>query len=155
MVLSRRPGSILLVIVGVALAVSPAVAEDISCSTTASLGPAAPFILPPPYDALPKPPEGQFVYGTQALWTHLTSDGRWHGLYREDLHAYRNKLTVWRPGIDWRTGNQPLTVTVRRLDGDAPAVQIPEASGVFAEGMGSAMMTAVNLPTTGCWEFTA
>jgi hypothetical protein len=72
------------------------------------------------------------------------------------LHAYRNKLVLWRPGADWREDQRPaLTVTARRLDGDAPSVTVPPANNIFGEGIGAAMMTAVDLPMTGCWEFTA
>ncbi len=154
MVLSRRVGAVLLAIVGALSVAGASAAQEPSCPTTASFNPPK-FILPTPYDSLPQPKQGRFWYGTQALWTELSSDGTWGTLYREDLHAYRNKLIVWRPGIDVRAGQSDLTVTARRLDRDAPTISIPRMTNVFAEDIGPAMMTAVDLPTTGCWEFTA
>ena len=165
MVPPRRLGTVLLLIAGALRVSGAAAAQEPSCPTTASFSPPK-FILPAPYDALPQPPKGSFWYGTQALWTRLSSDGHFGGLYREDLHAYRNKLTVWRPGIDWRANPQPaVMVTARRLDGKAPAVTIPPATAistsrtpetrVLGEEVDAAMMTGVDLPTAGCWEFTA
>jgi hypothetical protein len=150
----RHLGAVLLAIAGALPVSSTATAQESACPTTASSS-HPPFILPAPYDALPRSSQ-EFWYGTQALWTKLSTDGTWGTLYRADLHAYRNKLVLWRPGADCREDQRAaLTVTVRRLDGEARAVTIPQATNVVGEGIGAAMMTAVDLPTTGCWEFTA
>ena len=71
-------------------------------------------------------------------------------------HGYRTKLVYWRRGFDWRKEPEPhLMVTAKRLDRDARSVAAEQAHAVFVPGPRSAMMTAIDIPTAGCWEVTA
>jgi hypothetical protein len=47
-----------------------------------------------------------------------------------------------------------LTITARRLDGDAPTFQTNEATNGYHESFNWAMLAGVELPSSGCWEFT-
>ena len=129
------------------------------CLTT--LAPNPPFVPPIAY-----PPgglgAGMFWFGTDALWTALSFDGKWQGYNGK---PYVQKLTFWRKGFDWRKEIEPeLIVTGKRLDGDAPSIAVAHANAVFipipipgdtGEKMPPAMMTGVDIPTAGCWELTA
>lgn len=127
--------------------------QTTSCPTTASLRP-APFVPPVPHRATL--PRGSFWYGSESLWTSLSDDGRWHGLYRSDLRAYRNKIMLFRKGFDSSKEHRPpLVVTARRLDGVSPQVASERASGAFNNDTGPMIMTAIDLPDSGCWLLTA
>lgn len=90
---------------------------------------------------------GEFAYGTDALWTLLETSGVWRVL--------RQKVWYWRKG--WNPRTEPvrdLAITGRRLDGDSPPFRTQGgASGMFRDGT-SAMLRAVDIPATGCWEIT-
>ena len=129
------------------------------CLTT--LPPNPPFVPPIQY-----PPgglaAGTFWYGTDALWTALSFDGKWpiQNNVLESKGGYRTKLTFWRRGFDWRTEPKPkLIVTGKRLDGDAPSVAVAHANAVFVPDkpgyMAPGMMIGIDIPTAGCWEITA
>src|ERR1700738_2163165 len=91
------------------------------CSTT--VAPAPPFVPPAPYWSTP--PNGMFWYGSNTLWTSLSVDGKWTINKSE---SYFNKLIFWRQGFDWHKEPEPkLTITARRLDGDAPPVTVQHA----------------------------
>lgn len=122
-----------------------------ACVTTAA--PDEPFVPPAPY--WQHAAEGTFWYGTEPLWTALSSDGIWRGLHNEN--GYRNKLFFWSKGYDWKKEPKPrLIITAKRLDGDAPDVAIDDASNALAPSSEAAgMVTAFELPTEGCWELTA
>jgi hypothetical protein len=136
------------------LATDVTVAHDVLCPTTASSAPPQ-FLAPAPYSAH-APSQRHFWYGTDALWTMLRGDGRWGALYLPDQGVYRNKVFVWRKGYDPRTERTPaLTLTAWRLDGSAPPVVVTGATHASAADIGSAMLTAANLPAAGCWELTA
>ncbi len=97
-----------------------------------------------------------FWYGSERLFVQLNEDGRWHGLYRADLKAYRNKLPLYRSGFDWqREPKPPISVTAMRLDSPAPIVMAEGGAGSFNEDIGSMMMTALDLSASGCWRITA
>ena len=134
---------------------TPAGQDPLACPTTASgTAPESQFALPAPFENLPQE-AGHFWHGTQALWTRLSRDGHWRGLYRADLRAHRNKVFVWRPGYDPRIEPRPaLSVMARRLDGDSPAATFDRPTNARAEDIGTTMLTAVNLPAEGCWEVT-
>jgi len=115
-----------------------------------------PFTPPPPY-----PPEapyaGYFWYGTEALWTMLSSDGTWRGLpyHAEGGGHYVQKVFWWNEDYDWQAEPWPeFMVTARRLDASAPDFASSEATNAFHPDFGSAMLTGVEIPTSGCWEFT-
>ena len=124
------------------------------CPTTASAQPLR-FFAPPPYSAN-APFHHSFWYGTEALWTMLRRDGRWGALYVRGTREYRNKVFIWRKGYDHRTEQRPaLTLTAVRLDAPGSPILVHDATNAHAEDIGSAMLTAANLPAAGCWEFTA
>jgi hypothetical protein len=98
---------------------------------------------------------GTFWYGTEALFTRLPITGKWDGLHNE--RGFRQKLFFWAKGYDWRKEHQPeLVITGRRLDGDTQDVAVTHASVAFIPSRDeAAIVTAFELPTTGCWELTA
>jgi hypothetical protein len=118
--------------------------------------PEPPFVPPAAY-AFSKPNPSFFSYGTDALWTELQLDGKWVAFGKEgDGWVYENKLTYWHRGFDWRKDEPKLTVTGKRLDGDAPTVTAAHANAVFLPSKEAAgMMTLLPVPTVGCWEITA
>lgn len=145
---------ITIVLLSATLLNAPAIAQQpTSCATTASLHP-APFVPPAPHE--PALNRGSFWYGSERLWISLNDDGRWHGLYRPDLRAYRNKLMFFRKGFDWSKEHRPpLTVLAGRLDGPSLPVSSERASGAFNENTGPMIMNAIGLPDAGCWALTA
>ena len=113
--------------------------------------PDTPFTPPGPYGA---PLQGEFWYGSPALWTSLPVDGVWRDLPRSQA-GYTQKVAWWRLGYDWKAEPEPdLTVTGKRLDGEAPPLVASKATNAFAADIGSAMLVGVDIPTTGCWEIT-
>jgi hypothetical protein len=118
--------------------------------------PAQPFVPPPPYWTEHNP--DQFWYGTESLWTLLGVQGTWHigNKVLKDEGAYRNKLIYWRGGFDWRREPEPkLIVIAKRLDSEVPSVATDTAHAVFVPTERAAMMTAIDIPSSGCWELTA
>src|SRR5215475_8322685 len=119
--------------------------------------PQSPRFVPPAAYAFKTPNPSYFAYGTEALWTELQVDGKWVAFGKDaDGWVYRNKLTFWHRGFDWRKDEPKLTVTGKRLDGDAPTVSVDHANAVFIPNRDAAgMMTLFDVPTLGCWEITA
>jgi hypothetical protein len=117
--------------------------------------PARPFVPPPPYWT-DHGPDG-FWYGTESLWTLLGVHGTWNIRKNvlEDKGGYRTKLTYWRRGFDWRRDEPELSVIAKRLDREASSVAAESASAVFVTSERPAMMTAIDIPSAGCWELTA
>jgi hypothetical protein len=103
------------------------------CLTT--LAPNPPFVPPAPYPS--SAPDGRFWYGTDALWTALDVDGKWH-MQDNALNGKgcRAKLIFWRRrGFEWRKELEPkLIITGKRPDGDAPSVAVAHANAVFVTG---------------------
>ena len=123
-----------------------------TCLTT--LPPNPPFTPPGPQRTIPA---GQFFwYGTEALWTMLPISGAWNGLpYSPEAKGYVQKVGWWRQGYNNRTEPKPkLIVTGRRLDGDAPALAVSDATNAYSPDIGSAMLVGIHIPTHGCWEIT-
>lgn len=118
--------------------------------------PDPPFVSPAAY-AFSRPNPSFFSYGSDALWTELPVDGKWGAFGKEgDGWVYETKLTYWHRGFDWRKDEPNLTVTGKRLDGDAPTVTATHANAVFLPSKEAAgMMTLLAIPTLGCWEITA
>lgn len=133
----------------------PASHQPDSCPVTRV--PDRPFHPPAPYPHL-APSEAHFWHGVDGLWTMLRQDGTWRGIPpdRGYRRGYRDKLFWWRPGYDgYREPVAPLAVSARRLDGDAPVVVIPSATNAHHEDFGGwAMLVALDIPGTGCWEIT-
>lgn len=115
---------------------------------------ACPVTKPPAHPFGPRSPyrtnhgPDQFWYGTESLWTLLGVHGVWH------VDSHGTKLTYWRRGFDWQKDKPDLTVVAKRLDNEAPIVAADPANAVFI-GNGSAMMTGIGIPSTGCWKVTA
>jgi len=65
------------------------------------------------------------------------------------------KLTHWRRDFDWRKEKPDLTVVAKRLDREAPPVAADPAHAVFVTIERPGIMTAIDIPSTGCWELTA
>ncbi len=111
-----------------------------------------PFIPPQPFPE--KAFEGSFWFGTDELWTDLRASGTW-GLIQPTA-AYpsiRQKLFFHRQGYDWHTEPQPaLTVTGKRLDAPASPLSADKANNGCCISHKSFMVTAINLPTSGCWQ---
>jgi hypothetical protein len=118
-----------------------------SCPITTPSSPA--FIPPAPYQV--NAGLDAFWYGDKDLWTRLPVDGFWNGLpHRKE--GYFNKLFLWKPGYDGRV--EPITVVVRPLLGQAPAVTVHDGTGAFFDHTWQ-MLTGVIFPAPGCWEVTA
>jgi hypothetical protein len=119
--------------------------------------PSDPSFVPPAAYAFKTPNPSFFPFGTDELWTELRVDGKWVAFGKEgDGWVYQNKLTFWHRGFDWRKDEPKLTVTGKRLDGDAPTVTVEHANAVFLPNKEApGMMTLFAVPTMGCWEITA
>jgi hypothetical protein len=134
---------------------TPLVQVPTSCPVT--LPPTSPLIPPSPYP--PRAPGNKtFWHGTEEFWTMLRGDGVWRGVPpdRGYRRGYRDKLFWWRPGYDGRVEQRPeLTVTGRRIDGEAPFLHIPVGTNAYHKDFGGwAMLVAPDIPTLGCWELT-
>jgi len=110
--------------------------------------PQPPFIPPPPWPAQP-PDSDEFWFGDADLWTALPISGTWRQL------ALGEKFWWWSEEFDVHEDATPdLVVTARRLDGNAPVLQVSEATNGYHESFNWAMLIGVILPSPGCWEFT-
>jgi hypothetical protein len=111
--------------------------------------PDPPFTPPASYGA---PVENEFWYGSEELWTMLPNDGVWRDLPLNEA-GYTQKVVWWRQGYDWQEDPEPdLTVTGRRLDGEAPPLVASKATNGFHPDLKSFMLVGVDIPTAGCWE---
>jgi hypothetical protein len=120
------------------------------CPITARQDP--PFEPPAPYDSMGY--EGEFWYGTDALWTALRENGIWEAL-PHNPGGYTQKVFWWRDGYVWSEEQEPeLSVTAERLDASAPPVGASRATNAYAADIGSAMLVGVDFPTLGCWKVT-
>jgi hypothetical protein len=72
-----------------------------------------------------------------------------------DGKGYGQKVFWWREGYSWTEEPQPkITVTAERLDASAPTYTTTDGTNAYASDIGSAMLTGVEFPTTGCWKVT-
>jgi hypothetical protein len=115
-----------------------------------------PLFVPPA--AFPSTPPGAaggaFWYGTMDLWTVVNADGSWGGL-RNPAGEYENKSFWWSVAFKVNVEPEPaLQVTGRRLDAAAETARSNGATNAGASDIGSAMLTGVTVPTSGCWELT-
>jgi hypothetical protein len=121
-----------------------------SCPVTLSR-PETRFTPPPPSRAF-EPDAAMFWYGSDALFTHLYSDGRWRGITAPT--GTRNKSFWYRKDAQWRH-EQPyqLKVTAKRIDSDGPMITFPRVTNAIM-GKEIAMLLMVELPQRGCWQVT-
>jgi len=99
-------------------------------------------------------PNGDFWYGSDDLWTLLRPDGTWRRLPHSE-EGYVQKTVWWREGYNWQEEQQPaLTITARKLDGEASLVEVDHATNGFHPDFGSFMLSGIALPELGCWEIT-
>lgn len=110
--------------------------------------PEPPFSPPPPWPSQPLGTD-EFWFGESGLWTALPLNGSWRQL------ALGEKFWWWSAEFDVSEDATPdLTVTAKRLDGDAPSFQVSEATNGYHESFNWAMLMGVTLASPGCWEFT-
>ena len=125
-------------------------APSAGCPLTTPQDP--PFVPPPPYDKLGF--EGEFWYGSPALWTAVRHNGTWEAL-PHNPEGYTQKVFWWRDDYVWVNEPEPaLIVTAERLDVKAPPVNASKATNAYASDIGSAMLVGVDLPSLGCWKIT-
>jgi len=121
-----------------------------SCPITVPQDPL--FTPPAPYDAMGF--EGEFWYGSNALWTAVRQNGVWEAL-PHNPEGYTQKVFWWRDGYVWTEEPDPeLIVTGERLDAPAAPLHASEATNASASDIGSAMLVGVDMPTLGCWKIT-
>jgi hypothetical protein len=119
-----------------------------SSTCPVTIAQATPFAVP----SVPSPP--RFWFGDESLAVLLSTNTAWHGM--GSRNRYRDKLFWWRRGYDGATEQRPdLTVTGRRLDGEAPAARASRATNAHHRDFGGwAMLVMMEFPTAGCWEVT-
>ena len=124
-----------------------------SCPVT--VPPAIPFTPPAPYEL--EDYDRSFWIGTDKLFTSRSKSEVWTTGPRKPGHEQDlTAKTFWASvDFDWRT-EWPVTLTVtgRRLDGDAPPLQAMRATNAMIDGPTPAMLVGVYVPTPGCWEIT-
>ena len=124
-----------------------------ACPVTKPPSPA--FIPPEPYRANP-PIASEFWYGSPDLWTLLPENGVWRELPYSEKTGYTQKVLFWRDGYDPAFEPQPaLTLSGVRLDGSGETFITSETTHAMGADIGSAMLVGVEIPTEGCWQFTA
>jgi hypothetical protein len=100
-------------------------------------------------------PDGMGWYGSESLAVLIRSDGKWTST-RPDRN-YGDKLWLWRRGFDARAETQPdLVIEGVRLDrADATQrVHVNNATNAMGQDW-HRMLVGMELPSAGCWEFTA
>jgi hypothetical protein len=133
------------------LATSGGATPPASCPITKRPVPA--FAPPARFPATAPGSPGSFWYGGDELWTVVHDDGLWGGV-PDASGGYGNKSFWWSAAYKVDEEPQPaLLVLARRLDGPETA-QSGEATNAAASDIGSAMLTGLTVPTSGCWELT-
>ncbi len=153
----RTRSFVFAVAITLGISVFPALAAEgaNACAVTAAPNPA--FVPPTPFT--PGEESGtHFAYGTPGLWAFVFTRwklGGWEG----------NKLPYFSVNYDWEKERSPqMTVEAKRLDATAPVVLSDRVIGAglsssYGEAPGltkpGAMITALHIPTAGCWEISA
>ena len=97
----------------------------------------------------------QFWFGTGTLWTSLPESGEWNGLPHTS-DGYSQKTFWWSKGYSTLDEPNPeLNVSGKRLDLPTLVLKTSPATHAFASDIGSAMLSGVVFPSTGCWEITS
>jgi len=137
-----RPGLLFVVALALAMRTPQAFAVDTTCPSTG--GPAL--------------AKSYCDHGTPGLTARIHTLWKLGGLDG-------NKLPYFSQHYDWSIEKHPnMTVEARRLDGEAPIVRAERVNGATLAPLkresSSAirtdfMVTALHIPTAGCWEITA
>ncbi len=131
-----------------------------ACAVTAAPNP--PFVPPPQFTPYTIGDGEHFLYGTPGLWALVFTRWKLGG-------QTGNKLPYFSVHYDWRqdaSPQAPMIVEAKRLDADAPPVRADHVSGTGPSSRGfpaeppdptkpGALLTALRIPTAGCWEITA
>jgi len=114
--------------------------------------PTEPRFIPPAPQKDFGPNSGMFWHGTDALFTHIYSDGRWRGI--KEATGTRNKSFWYRKDAKW-IDEYPyqLVVTAKRLDVPGPMLTVPRVTNAIM-GKEVAMLLMLELPQRGCWQVT-
>lgn len=128
----------------------PNVPRPDSCPITRA--PQPPFVPPKPYSE--RPPNGEFWYGSNDLWTALYPEGVWHSL-PESEEGYVNKIVWFREGYVWTEEPEPeIAMSARQLDAEGMVDKFVHGTNGYHPDYESFMLTGIALPALGCWEIT-
>jgi hypothetical protein len=94
------------------------------------------------------------LFGSDMLWTQINDMGIW-SLPPSPDGRMRDKMFFWRKDYDpKRDPRPPLKVVARRLDRPDLVSYSEAATGSFVAGH-PALVTAITIPSRGCWKVTA
>ncbi len=139
----------------------PVHAADAGMSCPVTTAPKPPFVAPPQFAPTRSVDNGYaFFYGAPGLWALVYPNWKRDGVF------YGNKLVFFSEHYNYwkREGSPQMTVEARRLDAEAPPVRADHVNGAgpsFRYGEQpdpnnpGFMITALPIPTAGCWEITA
>jgi hypothetical protein len=109
------------------------------------------FVPPYPLPAA-VPDGGGFRYGSEKLWTMISSNGIWTDL-PHDIRGYTQKIFFWKAGYSIQAEPVPnLSLSGFRLDGDAPPLLASQPTHGYNADLGSFMIAGMIFPTAGCWQ---
>ena len=132
---------------------SKSISNDLPADCPVTLPGKIPFEAPEPFSSTPPWPNF-FWFGSDHLWTVLTTNGSWSHLPLNP-EGYTQKILWWSDRFSLKDEPEPaLVVTGKRLDEKAPPLKTYGATNAFADDIGEAMLTGVDFPTHGCWEVT-
>ena len=84
----------------------------------------------------------------------MPANGIWASL-PNNPEGYTQKIFWWSDLYVLKDELEPaIDVTGRRLDADAPLLNVSGGTNASASDIGDAMLTGVDFPTLGCWEIT-
>ena len=143
--------ALLLVATTLLLVPTPSAGTQGACPVTGA--PEALFTTPAPYPL--KAPGSSFWHGDERFWTMLPNNGQWNGLPR-NAAGLRQKVFWWYPGFNGAKEPAPeLKVTARQLDGPGLYTnQGPATNASHKDFGGWTILTGIDVPNPGCWEFT-
>ncbi len=154
---TKRLFCVLSIALGISTLPAPAADGDNACAVTAA--PKPPFVAPSQF-APNRSLDGEyFFYGTPGLWALVHTRWKLGGLDGNKLPYFSEHYNYWK-----REGSPQMTVEARRLDAAAPPVRaerVNDAGPSFRYGEQpdptnpGFMVTALRIPTAGCWEISA
>jgi hypothetical protein len=138
----------------------PALAADPDHACAVTTAPKPPFVAPPQFAPNRSVDEEPFFfYGKPGLWALVRPHWKLGGLEGNKLPYFSEHYNYWN-----REGSPQMTVVARRTDAAAPPVRAEQVNGAgpsfrYGEQPDPAnpgfMVTALRIPTAGCWEITA